>query len=118
MASGFWRNRMMRSTPEPGASSQNAGRRSIHHKRPERIAGCHDQILAPVEELCLRRISDAANLRVPQRLAGERIVRDDVAGAVAGKDDLTGGRQDASATARPTFVLIAPRRFAGLVVER
>src|SRR6185436_9569480 len=84
--------------------------------RPELIVGGNEQILASVEQVRLRRVGNAANLRVPQRLAGERIVRDDVADAV--EDDLARGCQHAAATACTALVLIAPGRLPRFVVER
>src|SRR5665213_2450977 len=57
----------------------------VHYERPDRIAGCGDHVLPPIQRVRLRRIRNVSDARVPQRLADSRIVRDQVPCAIAGK---------------------------------
>jgi hypothetical protein len=64
----------------------------------------------------LRAIGDLADVRVPQRLAGEDVVRHQIAATVARKQQLAGSSQQSAAT---TIAIIwtLPDHFAGFVID-
>ena len=113
-----------RSASDPGRSQRPLARpngrvpsSSINHKRPERIAGRCDQILPAVQHVSLRRIRDAADARVPQRLSGGRVVRHQVARAIARKEQPS-RRGQQSATAAVAIIAMSPGDLARLIIDR
>ncbi len=52
---------------------------SVHHERPERVAGADDEVLAAVHFVGDRSVADGGvEARVPQRVTGRRVQGDDV----------------------------------------
>ena len=93
-----------RSARPPGSSDapiDDAGRPWLLVQREgvERVVGRDQDVLAPVEHVGRRRVGDVADVRVPDRRAGDRVLGDEVAAVVAGEHQLAGGRQQAGAAA-------------------
>src|SRR5262245_39859535 len=83
----------------------------------ERIAGADDDELAAVEQVGDRRVRRRRmKAGVPQRIAGGRIVGDEVSRSVAAEEQIAGRREQ---TERATLAQrMAPADLAGSVVER
>src|SRR5207247_10882042 len=63
----------------------------LQRERVERIASADDYVLAAVEQKRFGAVARVdAEARVPERLAGERIVGDEVAAAVVAKEQAAG----------------------------
>src|SRR5262245_27475831 len=60
----------------------------VHDERIQRVSVRNQHILPAVEQIRFWRIRDAADVRVPERLAGDGIKRDEVAAAIAGEQHL------------------------------
>ena len=74
-------------------------------------------VLLSVEQVGLRRVRDHADPGVPQRLALGGVERHEVARAIAGKQQPSGGRQHTGRTSTARQ-LMAPRDLRGLRIDR
>ena len=83
----------------------------------QRAAAADQDVLPAVELVRDRRVADAADAGMPQRLAVARSQRQRAVGRVAGERETRGRRQHAR-VARAAVQIVAPADFARRVVER
>ena len=79
----------------------------VQRKRVQFVANRDEQVLTAVEHVGLRRRGDVADVRMPERRAGRRVVGHDVAASVAREDEPAGRGQQASSTATATTAATA-----------
>src|SRR4029079_5680325 len=74
----------------------------VHHEGPQHVGGTDDQVLTSGHLVRDRSVAHRrVEARLPQRVAGRRVERDDVAGRTTGEEQVAGGREQAGA--RATF---------------
>src|SRR6185312_430712 len=65
---------------------------SVHDKRNDHIAHRHGDVLMPIQQIRLRGVRRAANSRMPERLAGDHVIRDQAAAVTREKQFTRGGQ--------------------------
>src|SRR5439155_24078501 len=95
----------------------------LQRERVQRISGPDDYVLAAVEQKRFGAVARVdAEARVPERLAGERIVGDEVAAAVVAKEQAAGRAEQShratGAAGRGHRERTAPADFAVPVCDR